>query len=239
MTRQFFKEAIEDYLSREEYFRTDFHTHSFLSDGVLLPMEQLRRAFTSGHQCYAITDHVSASNLDIIPKIIEDCKLATKHWDILALPGVELTHVPVAAMDDIIEKAREYGALVVVIHGETIAEPVQPGTNEKAANNKEVDILAHPGFLTEKEATLCEKNDVFVEITSRKGHNITNGHIVQMGKKKNVNFLQNTDTHSPQDMLTYSEGLKILKGAGLQANEAKQVTQENVRRFLAKIYDHI
>lgn len=239
MTNQFFKKVIEEYLSKEEYLRTDFHTHSFLSDGALLPMEQLRRAYISGHQCYAITDHVSASNLEIIPKIVEDCKLATKHWDILALPGAELTYVPVEVMDDTVQKAREYGALVIVIHGETIVEPVQPGTNETAARNKEVDILAHPGFLTKKEAILCQKNKVFVEITSRKEHSLTNGHVVKVGKKENVNFIQNTDTHTPQNMLTYAEGLNVLKGAGLNPDEAKRVTQQNVRQLLTKIYSRL
>lgn len=58
-----FKEAIEKLLAQEKIGRCDFHTHSFLSDGVLLLIEQLRRAFVHGHIGYGITDHVSLSNL--------------------------------------------------------------------------------------------------------------------------------------------------------------------------------
>lgn len=122
-----------------------------------------------------ITDHVSLSTLDIIPKLIEDCKLATKHWGMLSLPGVELTHVPVNAIEEVVEKSIEKGALIIVIHGETIAEHVEPGTNLKAANCKNVDILAHPGLLTKDVADQCKKNNVFVEITSNRTHSITNG----------------------------------------------------------------
>ncbi len=43
--------------------RIDLHTHSLISDGVLLPSELLRRAEALGHKALAITDHADASNL--------------------------------------------------------------------------------------------------------------------------------------------------------------------------------
>ena len=67
---------------------------------------------------YAITDHASASTLDIIPKVVKDCELATKHWGIIAIPGIELTHVPVGAMDELIDQSLELGAKIIVIHGD-------------------------------------------------------------------------------------------------------------------------
>ena len=36
----------------------DFHTHTFLSDGVLSPMELIRRAHVRGYRAMAVTDHV-------------------------------------------------------------------------------------------------------------------------------------------------------------------------------------
>ncbi len=234
-----YKKAIENLLAKDRIGRCDFHSHSFLSDGVLLPIEQLRRAFVKGHEGYAITDHVSASNLDIIPKLDRDCKLATKHWGFLALHGVELTHVPVGAIEEITEQAVEMGALVIVIHGETISEPVEPGTNLIASKCKLVDILAHPGLVTKEVAENCKKNDVFLEITSNKAHSITNGHVVDVGRKAKANFIQNTDTHRPSDMLNYDEGKRILLGSGLTIKEAEEVFQKNTRDFLTKIYSKI
>lgn len=239
MKMRIFREAIEKYLVKERLGRCDFHTHSFFSDGVLLPIEQLRRAFIKGHECYAITDHVGAGNLDVIHKITKDCELAIKHWGILALPGVELTHVPKDAIKEIAEKARENGALIIVVHGETITEPVEAGTNLAAANNPNIDILAHPGILSYDEAFSSVKNNVFVEITSHHNHSKTNGHVVKIGLETKVNFIQNTDTHKPQDMLSYEEGERILQGIGLDQKEREKILQENVRKLLEKILERI
>ena len=35
----------------------DFHTHTFLSDGVLSPVELIRRAVSNGYTAIAVTDH--------------------------------------------------------------------------------------------------------------------------------------------------------------------------------------
>ncbi|MHA1220343.1 MAG: histidinol phosphate phosphatase domain-containing protein [Candidatus Heimdallarchaeota archaeon] len=234
-----FKEAIEDLLSQERLGRCDFHTHSFLSDGVLLPIEQFRRAHVHGHVGYAITDHASASNLDIIKKITQDCILAIKQWGLIALPGVELTHIPVGEIDKLAREARELGAVVIVVHGETIAEPVEPGTNLEAVKSKEIDILAHPGMLTKQEANLCRKNNVFVEITANQTHAITNGYVVKIGRASQVKFILNTDTHKPLDMLTYEQAKSVLLGSGLSDDEAEKVLQQDLRDFLTKIYQRL
>jgi len=50
----------------------DLHTHSFFSDGVLLPAELVRRAEHIGYSVIGITDHVDQSNLDfVVPRIAE------------------------------------------------------------------------------------------------------------------------------------------------------------------------
>ena len=229
------KEAIEQYLTKDNFGRCDFHTHSFLSDGVLLPIEALRRAHVLDTEVYAITDHASASTLDLIPKIVKDCELATKHWGIIAIPGIELTHVPVGAMDELIQEAIDLGAVIIVIHGETISEPVEKGTNLRAAKNENVDILAHPGMLTKEEAENCKKNSIFVEITANKNHTYTNGHVAKIGKEAGVDFIQNTDTHSPRDMITYEQGEQVLLAAGLTQQETTKTLQNNVRKLLTRI----
>ena len=42
----------------------DFHTHTFLSDGTLSPLELIRRAKTKGYQAIALTDHVGLGSLE-------------------------------------------------------------------------------------------------------------------------------------------------------------------------------
>ena len=81
----------------------------------------------------AITDHVGHGNLEFVLKtLIKDCRVASDKWDILALPGVEITHTPKEDIDGLAQTAKEMGAKVVNVHGETIIEPVEPGTNMAA-----------------------------------------------------------------------------------------------------------
>ena len=74
--------------------RAEFHSHTVLTDGELLGIELIRRAAALGHRALAVTDHVSLGNIEwVVRQEIADCDLA-KSWDILAIPGVEITHVP-------------------------------------------------------------------------------------------------------------------------------------------------
>ncbi|MCU0851694.1 MAG: histidinol phosphate phosphatase domain-containing protein, partial [Thermoplasmata archaeon] len=149
--------------------RCDFHMHSLFSDGELLPMELIRRAAAADHRAIAITDHASFSNLEhVIKSVAMDCKKSNA-WGIEAIPGVELTHVPVRYIDDAVRKSRKAGAELIVIHGETPVEPVEPGTNHKAVANSDVDILAHPGMISLDDAELAAKNKVYLEISCRRG----------------------------------------------------------------------
>ena len=153
----------------------DFHTHTFHSDGALSPIELIRRAFVKGYSAIAITDHLALGSLGrVINETSDDCALARAHWNILAIPGVELTHLPPQAISDVAQKAKEMGARLVIVHGETPTEPVEQGTNLAAVQSPYVDILAHPGLITTEEAALAAQNNVFIELTSRTGHSATN-----------------------------------------------------------------
>ena len=143
----------------------DFHTHTFLSDGVLSPIELIRRALVRGYKAMAITDHVGLGNIEYVLKtLMTDCAQATKRWDILVLPGVEITHVPKEDIDLVARTAKELGAKMVAVHGETVVEPVERGTNEAAVRSSSVDILAHPGLITVEEARLAAEQGIYLEV---------------------------------------------------------------------------
>ena len=199
----------------------DFHTHTLHSDGVLIPIELLRRAKAVGYTGIALTDHVGRGPLArIITEQRADCALAETYWGIRALVGVELTHVPAAAIADLAAEARELGADIVVVHGETPVEPVEPGTNHAAVSCPLVDILAHPGFLTLEDAMLAQTNEVFLEISTRRGHNACNGQIVTVGRRVGARFLVNSDTHEIRDLLSPDWARTVALGAGLGEEEA-------------------
>jgi histidinol phosphatase-like PHP family hydrolase len=201
----------------------DLHTHSLFSDGVLVPSELVRRAVMKGYEVIAITDHADASNLDFaIPRVAAACKELNRRWKITALPGIELTHIPPETFAELTARARSLGAAIIVAHGETLVEPVHPGTN-RAAIEAKVDILAHPGLITQEEASLAAKNGVCLEITTRKGHSLSNGHVAKTAAGAGSKLVIDTDTHEPGDLVTGEQARNILLGAGLDTNQVEDV----------------
>src|SRR3990172_8638270 len=128
--------------------------------------------------------------------------------------------------------ARKLGAQVIAVHGEPLVEPVQKGTNHAAVKNPEVDFLAHPGLITEGEADLAQKNEVFLELTSRKGHSLANGHVTRIGKTLGAGLLLNSDAHAPSDFITWDEAERIARGTGLSETDVKTVLVDNPKRLL-------
>jgi histidinol phosphatase-like PHP family hydrolase len=217
---------------------SDFHTHTFLSDGVLSPIELIRSAKVNGYKQIALTDHVSISTMErVIQEVKADCRLAEKYWGIKAIAGVELTHVPAGSVALLAKRARADGAELVVVHGETIVEPVEPGTNRAAVNCPEVDILAHPGLITLEEAKIAARNGVFLEITSRRGHSLTNGHVVSLARKAGAELLINSDTHQPGDLHTLEFVEQIGLGAGLTIEELSRVVSELPQKLLYRVIE--
>ncbi|MEN8189009.1 MAG: histidinol phosphate phosphatase domain-containing protein [Thermodesulfobacteriota bacterium] len=209
----------------------DLHTHTFLSDGALVPAEQLRRVEVLGYQAVAITDHADSSNMDfLIPRIVQAAKDLNRHSKTRLIPGIELTHVPPPLIASFTKKARELGAQVVVVHGETITEPVAPGTN-RAALEAGVDVLSHPGMLSEEDAKLAAEKKIFLELTGRKGHSLTNGHVATLGARVGAPLAVNADAHSPGDFLTKEMARLVALGAG--------VTEEDYAKIRASMADFV
>ena len=214
----------------------DFHTHTFNSDGVLSTLELIRRASVKGYSAIAITDHAALGSLDrLIKETSEDCALARTYWDILAIPGVELTHVPPRAISEVAKRAKEIGAWLVVVHGETSVEPVEKGTNLAAVQCPYVDILAHPGLITIEEASLAAQNNIFLEITSRKGHSVSNAHVASVSQKAKARLLVNSDAHNENDLLTPSLLESILRQANINQRQHRQILDRNPLLLIEKV----
>ena len=210
----------------------DLHTHSLFSDGVLVVSELVRRAEERGYHYIGITDHADRSNLDlIIPRVVTATEEINRHNRIQAIPGIELTHAPPATIGPLAAEARKLGAKLVVVHGETIVEPVLPGTNQ-AGLEADIDILAHPGLLTMEEASLAARRSILLEISGRKGHSFTNGHVAKVAQAAGAGLILNSDGHEPGDLLSEEMAEKIALGAGLDRKGFRQMVQngENLVR---------
>jgi histidinol phosphatase-like PHP family hydrolase len=210
----------------------DLHTHTILSDGEMLPIELIRRMAVIGYTTVAITDHADPSNTEEILAALAKVRESAQIYGVRLLCGVEITHVPPSRIAGLAKSAKEWGADIVLVHGETPVEPVAPGTNHAACKCRYVNVLAHPGLITMKDARLAAKNGIALELTSRGGHNRTNGHVAQIAREAGCQLVADSDAHAPHDILSEGEKFILAKGAGLTDAQCKEVISLNIDQFL-------
>ncbi len=211
----------------------DLHTHTLFSDGELIPSELARRAEHRGIAIIGMTDHGDMSNIDlVIPRIVEAARMLNAVMAIRIIAGIEITHVPPVLFGSVVEKARKLGARLVIGHGETVAEPVAKGTN-RAAIEAGVDILAHPGLISESDAIAARDRGVLLEITARKGHSLTNGHVARLARQTGARLVLDTDSHSPGDLIDIDTARIIAMGAGLDEDDFL-LMQKNAANLVEK-----
>jgi len=217
-------------MGRKDYL-VDLHTHSLLSDGDLLPSELLRRFEEKGFSAVAITDHVDSSNIDlVVPRLVKVCKELNKYWKVKAIPGVELTHLPLEQFPKLVRYARRHGAKIVVAHGETPAEPVIKGTN-RAAIKAGVDILAHPGRISKEDALAAAEKGVLLEITTRRGHSATNRHVARQAKLAGAGIVIDSDSHDPDDIPDKNLFVKAARSAGLSLDDISAAFENSKKKI--------
>ncbi|HDI45842.1 MAG TPA: histidinol phosphate phosphatase domain-containing protein [Candidatus Omnitrophica bacterium] len=210
----------------------DLHTHTLLSDGALIPSELVRRAMVKGYEIIGLTDHVDSSNIDfVLPRLIKVASDLNKVWGekIKVIPGVELTHVPLQLVPELITYARNQGNVLVIVHGESPVEPVIEGTNEVAIESG-ADILAHPGWIDENLARLAKRNGVYLELTARNGHNKANKHVLEIARCTEAPLVFNTDAHEPDDLMPERQFKMILE-------EDLNMTQKEIEQLKMNAYN--
>ena len=206
----------------------DLHTHSLFSDGELLPSELIRRAKVIGIEVLAITDHVDFSNYLFVIEHIRSAaaQFSLRKNGIKVLTGVEITHVPPADIPRLIELSRKAGAGVIVVHGETIVEPVEQKTNLAGIEGR-ADIIAHPGFISIREARLAAKNNVFLEISGRGCHSFSNGYVALVAKQTGAGLVFDSDAHADRDLMDSASALKVVRGAGLKEKDFRKMIENS------------
>jgi len=189
------------------------------------------RYLDKGYLAIAITDHADYSNIKQITKaIVEFCKRWPKDSAIKVLPGVELTHLPPEQFKPLAALARKEGLKIIIAHGETCVEPVAKNTN-RLALMADIDILAHPGLISNEDAKLAKDRGVFLEITSRRGHSQTNAHVIKMARQFGAKLILNNDSHTPEDIISPAELIKVGLDCGLTAIEIDKI-YEDVKELL-------
>jgi histidinol phosphatase-like PHP family hydrolase len=197
----------------------DLHTHTLLSDGDLIPAELARRAEAQGFRALAMTDHVDTVLVEtVVPLLVRAAGDLAPVMKMKVIPGAEVTHCRLEHIARVVARARELGARIVVVHGESPVEPVLEGTN-RAAIEAGCDILAHPGLITEADARRAAERGVRLEISGRCGHSLGNGHVAQMARRAGAQVIFGSDSHAPEDLRPRRDAERVLALAGLGAEE--------------------
>ena len=156
--------------------------------------------------------------------------VAGAYGELQVLPGCEITHVPPILINGLVVRARDLGAEVVVVHGETIVEPVVTGTN-RAAIESGCDVLAHPGLIDAEDVALAAERGVMLEISGRKGHSLTNGHVARLAAQHGAGLVFGSDGHAPGDYPSRQEAEAIARGAGLTDEQIAEMFRNAARFF--------
>jgi histidinol phosphatase-like PHP family hydrolase len=184
-----------------------------------------------GYRTVAITDHVDMSTISGTVAAVERVRNSAEQYGIRLLTGVEITHVPPREIPVLARLAKDEGADLVVVHGETVVEPVAEGTNLAACSCEYVDLLAHPGLITLDEARAAADLDIFLEITARGGHNRTNGHVVRVAQETGCTLVVDSDAHGPGDLMTQRAREVIALGAGVYPEAVERILALKTNRF--------
>ena len=217
--------------------RIEFHVHSLFSDGILLPSEIIHMAKLKDYAAICITDHVDNSNLkSVVNSLSEFVREQEGRFEVPFIPGVEISYVEPDNFLKFAERARKLGARIIIAHGETVAENVPKGTNRAAVAGKGlIDILAHPGLISEEEVALAKASGIFLELTSRQGHNVSNGHVAQLAQKVGAKLIVSSDTHKPEDLIDQATAFMVARASGLSEAEALKVVKDNPKELYLRI----
>jgi histidinol phosphatase-like PHP family hydrolase len=88
-------------------------------------------------------------------------------------------------------------------------------------------------MLTMEDAARAAKNTIALEVTSRGGHNRTNGYVVQVAREAGCQIVVDSDAHAPHDLLDERARFLVAKGAGLTEAECHNVLSLNIEGFLS------
>jgi putative hydrolase len=216
----------------------DLHSHSVLSDGTLPIEEMVAAADRHGYEAYAVTDHARGDDphyLDIVSEVRRQVDQLRAETPMRLFAGVELTDFEPAEIAGAAESVRRFGAQVVVVHGECPTLEVPAGTDTAAVRCDEVDILAHPGLISERDADEATVRGIYLEISARQGHCWSNGHVYQTARKAGAFLLVDADAHEEAGLLSVPKVTALIRGAGASELSLNQIVNQMAPRLIAKL----
>jgi histidinol phosphatase-like PHP family hydrolase len=215
----------------------DLHSHSTLSDGTLSIEEVVAAAERRGYTALAMTDHIHQgdSYAEIIGEVRRQIERLRRQTLIRLFAGAELTDIPPDRISWLAQRLRELGAEVIVVHGECVSMDVLPGTNAAAVRSPHVDVLGHPGLISDEDAREAARHGVHLELSARSGHSWGNGHVYGAARRAGAGIIVDSDAHDEMGLLSPAKVTAVLRGAGASAQEARRIVEQGVPAMLQRL----
>lgn len=214
---------------------TDFHI--ILSEngaeGCLNAASALRYASLAGLHFAALVLPSDGSDFFRISAFVKNVHTYSLYANVEARAGVELRHVPPPLIPTAVKEAREAGAELVLVYGESLCSQVEEGTNF-AAVEAGADILAHPGLIDEKTAAFAAEKNVALEFTSCPRHALANAHTAAMALRFHAPLVRGSAARRPQEITPRAFWPFIIKGADVFYEDG---SESNLLNFIRKSED--
>ena len=200
----------------------------------------LHYAALAGLRFVGLVLRSGGENFSEVASLVAQVRRLGLYADVEARTGVELCHVPPALLPSAVQEARAAGAEIVLVHGETLADQVEAGTNF-AAVEAGADILAHPGLVDAETAAFAAERGVALELTSCPRHALTNAHTASMALSSGCPLVRGSAATCASELTTRTLWPLVIKGTDVfgQTDDKsnlmellKKSEHELVRKFM-------
>ena len=187
----------------------DFHISIQQGVGVA---SALRYASLAGIRFAGLVMPSDGTDLSRIADFSAQVRRLSLYANVEAWAGVELCHIPPALLPEAVREAREAGARLVLVYGESIMDQVEQGTNF-AAIEAGADIITHPGLVDAETAAFAAERGVAFEFTSCPRHALSNAHTAAMALKHGVPLVRGSNARQAEELTTRAFWPSVIKGA--------------------------
>ena len=190
---------------------TDFHITLHLGFGVAAA---LRYASLAGIRFAGLVMPSDGADFSRLAEFSAQVRRLSLYANVEAWAGVELCHIPPALLPEAVKEAREAGARLVLVYGESIMDQVDQGTNF-AAIEAGADIVTHPGLVDAEAAAFAAERGVALEFTSCPRHALANAHTASMAMKHGALLVRGSNASRAEELTTRAFWPSVIKGAGI------------------------
>lgn len=190
----------------------------------------LRYASLAGIRFAGLVMQSDGSNFSRLAEISKQVRRLSLYANVEAWTGVELCHMPPALLPDAVSEAREAGAGLVLVYGESITDQVEQGSNF-AAIEAGADIVTHPGLIDAEAAAFAAEKGVALEFTSCQRHALANAHTAAMALRHGAPLVRGSGACRAEELTTRAFWPIVIKGAdGFSVGENGFNLAEHIRK---------